>query len=93
MVSNNVEVKIKFPSDQETELKLEKKQLYIILLLGAVFILAQIGFLMAHSLHTSAALEDSKNSVFQLDNAAKLIVLPNYLLAGLYLNLSESIKL
>ena len=87
MVSNNIEVKIKFPSDQETEIKLEKKQLYVILLLGVVFVLMQVGFLMAHSMHTSAALGGSKDAVFQLDNAAKLIVLPNYLLAGLYLNL------
>ena len=66
---------------------MEKKQLYVILLLGVVFVLMQVGFLMAHSMHTSAALEGSKDAVFQLDNAAKLIVLPNYLLAGLYLNL------
>lgn len=92
MVSNSIEGKIKFSSDQETELKLEKKQLYKILLLGIFFILAQIGFLMAHSIHTKTVLESSKDSVFQLDNAAKLIVLPNFLLAELYLDLPDAIR-
>jgi hypothetical protein len=92
MVSNSVEVKIKFPSDQESEIKLEKKQLYTILLLGAIFVLTQVGFLMAHSLHSNSVLAASKDSVLQLDSAAKLIVLPNYLLAGLYLDMPSALR-
>lgn len=56
------------------------------------FLLAQAAFLIIHSLTTLRALAFYQNTPVDLDNASKLIVYPNFLLADLYLPLSPELK-
>jgi hypothetical protein len=57
-----------------------------------LFLILQIIFLVLHSVLTLNALAYYQQTPYDLDTAAKLIVLPNYLLADLYLPLSSTIK-
>ena len=57
-----------------------------------LFLLAQTSFLLLHSLTTLQTLTFYQSTPADLDNAAKLIVYPNYLLADLYLPLPASLR-
>ena len=57
-----------------------------------VFLIAQIAFLILHSVTSLKTLDFYQNSPSDLDNAAKLIVYPNFLLADLYLPLQKDLR-
>lgn len=57
-----------------------------------LFLITQLIFLLLHSIISLNALSYYNNAPSDLDNAAKLIVYPNYLLADLYLPLDSKIK-
>ena len=57
-----------------------------------VFVLVQGVFLIVHSVISTKALSYYRSTPQIIDNAAKLIVFPNYLLADIYLPMPANIK-
>ena len=58
-----------------------------------IFIIFMMVFMIVHSVINTKALSYYRNTPLEIDNAAKLIVQPNYLLADIYQNLPSDIKL
>jgi hypothetical protein len=91
LVKNPQEIKIKFDCSPETEAKLEKRKYYAAVVVLVLFLVLQVVFLALHSTITLNALAYYQQTPADLDTAAKLILLPNYLLADLYLPLPAAI--
>jgi hypothetical protein len=92
LVKNTHEVKIKFDYSPEAEGKLQKRKYYLAAIILILFLLLQLLFLALHSTITLNALDYYHQTPADLDSAAKLILLPNYLIADLYLPLPQTIK-
>lgn len=91
LIKNPHEVKIKFNHDQDTETAMEQKRYYVASGVVILFLLSQLIFLLIHAVINKNALAFYEATPQDLDRAAKLIVLPNYLLADVYRPLSQTI--
>lgn len=87
LVKHPYDLKIKFDYDKETEDRLEKRKYYLTVLVLLLFLAAQLVFLILHAVLNVRSLAYFEQTPYDLDTAAKLTILPSYLLAGLYLPL------
>lgn len=85
LIKNTHEVKIKFEYGIEEETALENRKYYHTALIIAVLLAFQGLFVALHLIFNLNALAYYQQTPSDLDRAAKLIILPNYLLADLYL--------
>jgi len=57
-----------------------------------IFLVTLLAFLSTHFILTNQALNYAKNAPYELDEAAKLIILPNLLLSELYLPVPDELR-
>jgi len=62
------------------------------MLILALFLITQTVFLSLHATINLNAIKYYEKSPYELDSSAKLIVLPSYLLADLYITLPVDVK-